>query len=62
MRAAGSPNVGSAHARKGQSSSSNPGPLSLCVLMNLEACLCLSEPSGLARDLELGGGDPGWSA
>lgn len=48
--------MGSPHGWKGQSSNSSPRPVSLCVLINLEACLFLRDRLGLARALELGGG------
>lgn len=53
-RAAETPNVSSPHGWKEQSSDSSPGLLSLCVLINLEVCLFLSELSGLGRALKLG--------
>lgn len=49
------PKYGLSSGWKRQSLALNPGPLSLCVFINLKGCLFLSEISGLTRALELGG-------
>lgn len=49
------PEYGLSCVWKGQSLELNLDPLSVCVFINLEACLFLSELSGLASSLELGG-------